>query len=81
MPTFKDLKLQVDAKQKPNAVDLVRGEKERLPCIFEVTADELKLAMPLVPKERKPGEELQRPESFDSKDKPVMVLLAKRSKS
>jgi uncharacterized protein (TIGR03067 family) len=81
IPTFKDLKLRIDATKKPRAVDLLRGDEESLPCIYEVTADELKLAMPLVPKERKPGEALQRPESFDTKDKPVTVLLAKRSKS
>jgi len=80
MPTFKDLKLELDAKKKPRAVDLVRGEKESLPCIYEVTAESLKLAMPLVPRDRKPGEALPRPESFDTKDKPVMVLTAKRAK-
>jgi uncharacterized protein (TIGR03067 family) len=80
VPTFKDLKLQIDAKKKPKTLDLLRGEKEALPCIYEVTGDEWKLAMPLVPKDRKPGEALPRPESFDSKDKPIMVVIAKRSK-
>jgi len=37
-------------------------------------------AMPLIPKPRKPGEPLARPESFDTKGKPFMVLTAKRSK-
>jgi uncharacterized protein (TIGR03067 family) len=80
IPTFRNLKLELDPKKKPKEVNLVRGERERLPCIYEVTEEELKLAMPLVPKERKPGEELSRPESFDSKDKPVVILTAKRSK-
>lgn len=80
IPTFKDLKLELDPTKKPKSLDLVRGEKESLPCIYEVTADELKVAMPLVPKERKPGEALPRPESFDLKDKPFMVLTAKRDK-
>lgn len=80
IPHLTDLKLILDPKKKPKAVDLVRGEKESLPCIYEVTADELKIAMPYVPKDRKPGENLPRPESFDTKDKPFMVLTAKRSK-
>lgn len=80
MSTFKDLKLMIDAKKQPKAVDLVRGDKESLPCIYEITADGFRLAMPLIPRERKPEEPLPRPESFDTKDKPVMVLTAKRSK-
>lgn len=36
--------------------------------------------MPMVPEDPKPGELLPRPESFDSKDKPVLVLHAKRQK-
>jgi uncharacterized protein (TIGR03067 family) len=81
MPTFKDLKLQLDPKKKPKAVDLVRGGKEILPCIYEVTDDGLKLAMPLVPLNRKPQEPLPRPESFDSKGQEFIVLTAKRGKS
>lgn len=68
IPTFKDLKLQLDPTKKPMAADLVRGGKESLPCIYEVTDAGLKLAMPMVPRDRKPGETLPRPESFDSKD-------------
>ena len=78
--TFQDLKLKLDPKRKPKAVDLVRGGKETLPCIYEVTAKTLKLAMPMVRKKRNPGEKLPRPKSFDSQDKPVLVLSAKRSK-
>ncbi len=78
--TFKDIKLDVDARKKPKAVELVREGKETLPGIYEVTDDEVKLAMPLVPKDRKPGEALPRPESFETKDKPVMVIIAKRGK-
>jgi hypothetical protein len=59
----------------------VRGEKESLPCIYALKEEELKLAMPFVPKGRNSGERLLRPESFETKDKPVMVLTAKRRKS
>ncbi|HSQ56579.1 MAG TPA: hypothetical protein VLM40_12625, partial [Gemmata sp.] len=78
LETFRNLKIELDPKKKPRAMDLLRGPNEGLPCIYEVTATDLKIAMPLVPKKRKPGEGLPRPESFDSKDKPVMVFIAKR---
>jgi uncharacterized protein (TIGR03067 family) len=80
MPTFRGLRLDLDPKKNPKAVNLVRSEKESLPCIYEVKDDQLMLAMPLVPKDRKPGSQLPRPESFETKDKPVMVLIARRSK-
>ena len=80
MPTFKDLGLEAAPKAGPQALDLVRGGKEVLPCLFEVEGDALKLAMPLVPVEPKPEERLSRPESFESKGKSVVVLVAKRSK-
>jgi uncharacterized protein (TIGR03067 family) len=78
--TFKDIKLDVDAKKQPKTVEMVREGKETLPGIYEVSDEELKIAMPLVPKERKPGELLPRPESFETKDKPIMVIAAKRAK-
>src|SRR5688500_6556953 len=58
VPTMRDLRLDLDPKAKPKAVDLVRGGKDSLPCIYEVTADTLRLAMPLVPAKRKAGEPL-----------------------
>jgi uncharacterized protein (TIGR03067 family) len=78
---FKDLELRLDPKKTPRAADLLREGRETLPCIYEVSDDTFKLAMPLVPTNRKPGEALPRPESFDSAGKPVMVLTAKRAKS
>jgi hypothetical protein len=80
MPTFKDLRLVVDPTKTPKAIDLVRGDKESLPCIYERTADGFKLAMPMVPRDHKPGDLLPRPTSFETKDRMVMVLTAKRSK-
>jgi uncharacterized protein (TIGR03067 family) len=80
LPTFKDLTLAIDPKKKPKVLDFIRGGNECLPCIYELTDQELKLAMPLVPKERKPGDRLPRPESFDTTGKPFLVLIMKRSK-
>lgn len=80
MPTFRDLALEFDPKSKPKAVNLVRGKNERLPCIYEVTERSLKLAIPLIPRQRDPKEPLPRPKSFETKGKPIMVLTAKRGK-
>ena len=79
LPTAKNLKIEIDPKKKPKTINLVRGEKESLPGIYEVKKDKLKLALPLISLDRKPGEKIPRPKSFETKDKPVVVLVAKRS--
>ena len=81
IPTFKDMRLDLDPKKTPRSVDLVRNEKEKSPCIYEIKGGRMgKSPCPWVPKEGKTGEKLPRPESFDSKDKPVMVMTLKRAK-
>jgi hypothetical protein len=80
MATFRDIKLQLSPKKKPKELNFIRGGGEGLPCIYEVSETQWKLALPLVPEKRKPGEKLMRPASFDSKDKPVMVFVMKRKK-
>ena len=80
MKTFRDLKIEFVPKKTPQAVDLTQEGKVTLPCIYEVTAEGLKLAIPMVSQVGQPRIALTRPESFDSKDKPFLVLTAKRSK-
>jgi uncharacterized protein (TIGR03067 family) len=80
LPTFKDIDLRLDPAKKPRAVDFVRAGRETLPCLYEVTDDTLKFVIPLVPTKRKPGDELPRPQSFETRDRPVMLVTAKRSK-
>ncbi len=77
---FKDLALPADQAKGPKAIDLIRDERSVLPCLCDVSGDEFKLAMPMIPEDRKPGELLPRPDSLDSKDKPVMVFTMKRLK-
>jgi len=82
VPAFKDVELVLDPGKKPSRMDMVRkGKKDVLPCIYELTGDRLQIAMPLIPKERKPGEGLPRPTSFDTEGKAIIVLVARRSKS
>jgi uncharacterized protein (TIGR03067 family) len=77
LPAFRRLLMVAEAR--PNTLSFIRDSLELLPCLSEVTNDEWKLAMPMVPKPR--GREvLTRPESFDSTDKPVAVLTMTRAK-
>ena len=80
MKTFRDLKIEFVPKKTPQAVNLTPEGKITLPCIYEVTAEGLKLAIPMVSQIGQPNVPVTRPESFDSKDKSFLVLVAKRSK-
>jgi uncharacterized protein (TIGR03067 family) len=80
---LRTFRLTLDPGKQPKAADLSRdrgGVREQLPCVYEVDGDGFRLAMPLTPKSQKAGEALPRPESFDTKDKPVMVLTTRRAK-
>jgi uncharacterized protein (TIGR03067 family) len=69
----------VDPSQKPKAMTLVKEkENQSLPCIYAVNGDELKWCMPLAAAKEKVR--LRRPETFETKDLPVMLLIAKREK-
>jgi uncharacterized protein (TIGR03067 family) len=69
----------VDPGRKPKEVTLLKEqEKQSLPCIYAVDGDELKWCMPLPVATKKVR--LQRPESFATKDRPVMLLTARREK-
>jgi len=71
----------VDPSKKPKSLDWIKeADNTTLPAIYSLEGDELQVCMPLVPKERKPGEKLERPTGFDTKDKPWMLLKAKREK-
>lgn len=81
MEGFSEIKLVLNTSTTPASLDFVReknGRGESLPGIVALEGETLKLAMPLVPAEMEPGEGLQRPASFDSKDGLFMVFTAKR---
>jgi uncharacterized protein (TIGR03067 family) len=70
-----------DPTKKPKAMEWIKpGDKSTLPAIYALEGDELKICTPLVPKDRKPGDTLKRPEGFDTKDQPLMLLVLKREK-
>jgi uncharacterized protein (TIGR03067 family) len=77
--TYPTVTLKLDPTRKPCHMDMVRAT-DTLSCLYELAEGSLKLAMPLTPRDRKPGEALSRPASFETKDKPVMVLLLKPAK-
>jgi len=70
-----------DASKTPKTLDWIKpADKSSLPTIYSLEGDDLKICAPLVPKERKPGETIPRPAGFDTKDKPLMLLVLKREK-
>jgi uncharacterized protein (TIGR03067 family) len=81
----KSMKFKIDPTKKPKALDLriTRGEESvDWKCIYAVKGDELKICMPLA---RKKGDNTagakdtnERPDTFDTKDRPLMLITAKR---
>lgn len=81
MPNFRDLTLRPHPAPNANAIDIVRDDHSFLPCLFDLAGDDFKLAIPLIPPENaEPGFVLPKPESFDSKDKPVLVFTMTKAK-
>ena len=76
-PTYR---FTVDPSQKPKTMDWFQKDDSTIGGIYELDGDDLKLCFPLVPSERKEGERLKRPGSFDTKDQPVVVVTARREK-
>lgn len=75
---FKDGRLELDPTMKPKAIDIVLTKGQKVPGIYELKEEHLKLAIPKAPDNSK--ELLVRPESFDTKGKSVVLLVMKRSK-
>ena len=73
-------KFTIDPSKEPKALDLVDKDdaKKVFPLIYELSGDELKIAFPLVAAGK--GEQPKRPDGFQTKDKPVALITAKREK-
>lgn len=68
----------VDPASKPKAKDWIVAKKGMLPVIYAIEKNELKICFPLIPKEKKQNELLERPKSLDTKDKPFGLITAKK---
>ena len=75
---FKERNLDLDPKKKPKTFDVLIGAQGKVPGIYELKENELKLAIPKAPDN--PSKTPVRPESFDTAGKPVIVLITKRIK-
>jgi uncharacterized protein (TIGR03067 family) len=73
----------VDPSRKPRAMDWIMGEeKASLPAIYSLEGDDLRICFPLLPtKGQKTKVKITRPESFETKDKPLGLFVLKREKS
>jgi uncharacterized protein (TIGR03067 family) len=80
IPPFRNLTLRLGPAREAKAIDLIRDAKSVLPCLYDSTGDDLRIAMPMIPEHPEPGYVIPRPASFDSKDKPVLVFIMKRIK-
>jgi uncharacterized protein (TIGR03067 family) len=79
-----DVKLATDATKKPKWLNMTftrDGVETTINAIYELDGDDLRICMPLAPtKGQKAVFENKRPEGFDTKDKPEMMLKMKRTK-
>jgi uncharacterized protein (TIGR03067 family) len=74
---------RVDPRGKPPQMDWVPpGDKASWPGIYELKGDELRLCFPLAPKKgQKVKVTISRPENFETKGKPIFLLVARRVKT
>jgi uncharacterized protein (TIGR03067 family) len=83
--TAKTFGFTLDPSKKPKAMDWINLEDKdaiKLPAIYSLDGDELKLCFPMLPKKgEKNAPPITRPENFETKDRPVGLFVAKRAKS
>lgn len=79
-----EIKLATDATKKPKWLNMTfsrEGTDRTVNAIYELKDDELKIALPMAPaKGSGVTFENKRPDNFDSTDKAVMVITAKKAK-
>jgi uncharacterized protein (TIGR03067 family) len=75
-----NVKFRIDPTKKPKTLDLIdKGDAKKIfPMIYELEGNALKIAFSLVAAGK--GEAPKRPEGFQTKDKPVALITAKREK-
>jgi uncharacterized protein (TIGR03067 family) len=75
-----NVRLRIDPAKKPKTIDLIdkNDAKKIFPLIYELEGDDLKVVIPLV--EAGKGETPKRPEGFQTKDKALALITAKRAK-
>lgn len=78
IPHFSGLQITIREVEGKRLLNLTRNGNETLPCLYELNEPGLKIAMPLVSTAKKPADSLARPDSFETKDKPVVVMTLKR---
>ena len=75
-----NVKFRIDPAKKPKTLDLIDKDdaKKIFPLIYELKDDQLKIVIPLVPAGK--GKAPKRPDSFETKDRPLALITAKREK-
>jgi len=78
---FTNLPVKIDATQKPKSIDLLLPKEaggKPWYGIYSLDGDELKLCLIVVKKGE--ASDARRPDTFETKDKPLMLLTLKREK-
>lgn len=72
----------VDPTKRPTAMDWQKDKESiTLPTIYELDGNDLKLCFPVLPKKGSGTKlDIKRPNSFDTRGKPIMFLTLKREK-
>lgn len=78
IPHFSGLLITIREVEGKRLLNLTRNGNETLPCLYEFNEPSLKIAMPMVSTVKKAADPLARPDSFETKDKPVVVMTLKR---
>src|SRR5262249_6032244 len=75
--------IKVVPSKKPKHMDWIKDRKYNpLPCVYEMKGDELRICFPLLPKKgSKTKVDVKRPEGFQTKDRPLGLVVLKREKS
>jgi uncharacterized protein (TIGR03067 family) len=77
------LEIKVVPSKKPKHMDWIKDRKYKpLPCLYELKGDELRICFPLLPKKgSKTKVDVKRPEGFQTKDRPLGLIVLKREKT
>ncbi len=71
----------IDPSKSPKCLDLtarVGGAEIKVPAIYEISGDDLKVCIPLI--ESGKSLDLKRPERFETKGSPAILIRLKRVK-
>ena len=74
-----EYKIQLKSDVDPKKMAWFKPDKSWLPALYEFKEDKLRICFPMVPTSK--DGQIESPKSFDTKDKPLVVITAAKPKS